>query len=211
MDEEYNNRIRPYLDIMDKLRAYLKNSDIKVPVIVTCGMQSSGKSSTLESITHIQLPKGQNTVTLCPIIMQLRNTKEKEFARIKYESESEDLFKNIELNEIADEIMDYQNRLLQAEGLAEDKKKLFDKPIQVEINRNKAPNLTLIDLPGLTFSENIEKASKEICMKYITKPETTVLLVLSGQDDVSNSYGIKLMRSIKDSKNRFVPIISKSD
>ena len=40
-------------------------------------MQSHGKSSTLESITNISLPKGDGTVTVCPIKISLRKAKDK--------------------------------------------------------------------------------------------------------------------------------------
>ena len=111
MDEEYNEKIRSFLDLADKLSYLLKGTKIKVPKIASCGMQSHGKSSTLESITHISLPKGDGTVTVCPIKIQLRNTKEKEYARIKFEEESEDRFQEIRLNEITDKIIEYQNKL----------------------------------------------------------------------------------------------------
>ena len=75
MDKAYNDSIRPYLDLAEKLRVILKGTSIKIPRIASCGMQSHGKSSTLESITHINLPKGDGTVTVCPIKVQLRNVK----------------------------------------------------------------------------------------------------------------------------------------
>ena len=84
MDKEYNENIRPLLDLADKLAPILKGTKIKIPRIASCGMQSHGKSSTLESITHISLPKGDGTVTICPIKISLRKaTSEEEYARIK--------------------------------------------------------------------------------------------------------------------------------
>ena len=57
-------------------------------------MQSHGKSSTLESITHISLPKGDGTVTICPIKISLRNSDE-EYARIKFECDNENNLKKL--------------------------------------------------------------------------------------------------------------------
>ncbi len=49
-------------------------------------MQSHGKSSILESITHISLPKGDGTITIYPIKISLRRAKTKEeFGKIKFE------------------------------------------------------------------------------------------------------------------------------
>ena len=76
MDKAYNYNIRPLLDLADKLIPLLKGTKIRIPRIASCGMQSHGKSSTLESITHISLPKGDGTVTICPIKISLRNSDE---------------------------------------------------------------------------------------------------------------------------------------
>ena len=67
MDNSYNDNMKPYLDLTEDLSKYLKGTDIKIPIIVICGMQSHGKSSTLESITHIYLPQGDGTKTICSI------------------------------------------------------------------------------------------------------------------------------------------------
>ena len=48
MDKAYNDNIRPLLDLADELSSLLKGTNIKIPKIASCGMQSHGKSSTLE-------------------------------------------------------------------------------------------------------------------------------------------------------------------
>ena len=211
MDQEYNEKIRPYLDLADKLSYLLKDTQIKIPKIASCGMQSHGKSSTLESITHISLPKGDGTVTVCPIKIQLRNTKEKEYARIKFEKESEDDFQEINLDEISDKIMEYQDEVKRKNGIKENEIKLFDELIQVEVNRKNAPNLTLIDLPGLNFDPKIQSQSEKINEKYLQEEETTVLLVLKGGEEITNSFATKFMLKIKNYQNRFNAIVTNSD
>ena len=174
-------------------------------------MQSHGKSSTLESITHISLPKGDGTVTICPIKIQLRNTKEKEYARIKFEKESEDDFQEINLDEISDKIMEYQDEVKKKNGVKEGQVKLFNQLIQVEVNRKNAPNLTLIDLPGLNFDPKIQSQSEKINEKYLQEEETTVLLVLKGGEEITNSFATKFMLKIKNYQNRFNAIVTNSD
>ena len=211
MDKSYNDSIRPLLDLADRLTVLFKGTTIKIPRIASCGMQSHGKSSTLESITHISLPKGDGTVTICPIKISLRNTQGDEFARIKFELEPEDKYEKISLDEIADKIEDYQNQVKRENNVKENQIKLFDKVIQVEVNRKNAPNLTLYDMPGLNFNKDIRKESEAINEKYLKEKETTVLLAISGSEEVNNCYVTDWMKRIPDYQKRFNAIITKAD
>ena len=211
MDKSYNDNVKPLLDLADRLTVLFKGTTIKIPRIASCGMQSHGKSSTLESITHISLPKGDGTVTICPIKISLRNAKEEEFARIKFELDNEDKYEKISLDEIADKIMEYQNKVKIENNVRENEIKLFDKVIQVEVNRKNAPNLTLYDMPGLNFKKEIKKKSEEINEKFLKEKETTVLLVISGSEEVTNSYATEWMKKIPDYNKRFNAIITKAD
>ena len=214
MDKAFNDNIRPLLDLAEKLTPLLKGTNIKLPRIASCGMQSHGKSSTLESITHISLPKGDGTVTICPIKISLRNS-DKEYARIKFEFESEEKYRTIKLNEISDKIIEYQEEAKKMHAVKTEEKKdeikLFDEVIQVEVNRKNAPNLTLYDLPGLNFKESIKEQSAMINEKYLKEEETTVLLVLSGEEEITNAYTIEWMKKIPNYQKRFNPIITKAD
>ena len=211
MDKSYNDSIRPLLDLADRLTVLFKGTTIKIPRIASCGMQSHGKSSTLESITHISLPKGEGTVTICPIKISLRNSKDEEYARIKFELEGEDKYERITLDEIAGKIEEYQNRVKEENHVREKEVKLFDKVIQVEVNRKNAPNLTLYDMPGLNFNKDIKQKSEEINEKFLKEKETTVLLVISGSEEVNNSYATEWMKRIPDFNKRFNAIITKAD
>jgi interferon-induced GTP-binding protein Mx1 len=75
MEEIYNSDISPILNAFDKIRELLRKetNKIELPRIVVIGDQSSGKSSVLESITRISLPRGDNTVTRSPIELQMKN------------------------------------------------------------------------------------------------------------------------------------------
>ena len=83
-------QVRPWLDKIDKIREVLGQANevpISLPTIVVIGDQSSGKSSVLESISGINLPKGGGCVTKCPLIMQLRTTEGEEYADIRTANE----------------------------------------------------------------------------------------------------------------------------
>ena len=209
MDNSYNDNMKPYLDLAEDLRKYLKGTDIKIPIIVICGMQSHGKSSTLESITHISLPQGDGTKTICPIKISLRNSneEEEEYARVKFESQNDSSYEKISIDEIQEKVDAYQEKVKKNTS----RKALYDKVIQVEVNKKNVPNLTLYDLPGINFDKDIQQKSMDINKRFLNMEEATVLLVVSGTEEVTNSAAIDLMRGIKNYKNRFSIVISKAD
>ena len=57
--------IRPLLDANDKLREVLDGEEIRLPTIAVIGGQSAGKSSILERISNVDLPRGGGMVTRC--------------------------------------------------------------------------------------------------------------------------------------------------
>ncbi|CAI5966716.1 unnamed protein product [Closterium sp. NIES-65] len=70
----FNENVRPMLDAIDKLRVLgLKEEGIELPTIVVVGDQSSGKSSVLENLSGINLPRGKGIVTRVPLILRLQS------------------------------------------------------------------------------------------------------------------------------------------
>ena len=190
MNDKFKQSIRPILDCFDKIRIHLKETGIIMPCICSVGCQSAGKSSVLESITGIQLPRGEGTVTRCPIMIQLRNAQKKESARIKYEKDPAESWKEIKIGEIAENIVNYQKKLLQEEG----NPVLSDKAIQLEVQRYSTPDLTLYDLPGITHKddETFEKI-KNIIIKYLESKETIALFVHSSTSDFDANECLSLI------------------
>ena len=66
-------------------------------------------------------------------------------------------------------------------------------------------------MPGLNFKKEIRKKSEEINEKFLKEKETTVLLVISGSEEVTNSYATEWMKKIPDYNKRFNAIITKAD
>ena len=62
---EYDRHVRPFIDLIDNLRHFGLEKDVSLPSIVVVGDQSSGKSSTLEAISGIQLPRGSGRTEIC--------------------------------------------------------------------------------------------------------------------------------------------------
>ena len=212
MIEKLNSKIRPLLEIYDNLRDVLELANINIPIIATCGMQSHGKSSTLESITKIQLPTKAETCTICPIKICLRETKDKPYFNIKLVDEEyiQDDKKITNFKILKNKIDEYQNKVRRKCNL-KDAKITSSKIIQLDVYKNNVPNLNLYDLPGVTFVDGIKEEAEKIYGDFLDNEETTVLLILNGGDDLTNSSVIEWMKKAKNYKKRFIPIVAKAD
>ena len=206
IEAKYKDNIRPILDKFDKIRDILKDTKIDIPKIVAVGDQSSGKSSVLDSISGIALPKGGGRVTRCPIEIQLRKEDKngkKGYAKIQIEGDEN--FKQCTFEELKNEIKLYQARIL--EICNNEKKIITDKVIRIQVFNERAPDLTLIDLPGLTYIDGkAEEEIKTLYKKYTSGLNTIILLVVSGHNEIDSSESYKCI-NLKNT----IPIYTKID
>ena len=141
----FDANIRPKLDAIDKVRHHLTGVNIELPAIVVVGDQSSGKSSVLESLSGIGLPRGGNLVTRCPLELALRRG-DIECAVLSYTDPadgSKEIIKKIHIDEVPDAVS------AATEHLAGTKSGLVSALISLKVTKPEAPDLTLIDLPGI--------------------------------------------------------------
>ena len=68
----YSSLSAGVIDLGNQLRALGVTSDIRLPTLVTAGNQSSGKSSVVEAIAGIPLPRSSGTCTRCPTDVRMR-------------------------------------------------------------------------------------------------------------------------------------------
>jgi len=68
----YDRQSQKYISIVQKLRACGLEEVIKLPKIAVIGNQSAGKSSLLEAISQVRLPRASGTCTRCPMEVVLR-------------------------------------------------------------------------------------------------------------------------------------------
>ncbi|XP_015276552.1 PREDICTED: interferon-induced GTP-binding protein Mx-like [Gekko japonicus] len=69
---QYEEMVRPCIDLIDSLRAFGVEKDLALPAIAVIGDQSSGKSSVLEALSGVALPRGNGIVTRCPLELKLK-------------------------------------------------------------------------------------------------------------------------------------------
>jgi len=199
-------------------------SSSEVPIelhnIVTIGIQSAGKSSVIENISEIELPRNSGIGTKAPLQIRLRNAFDKEYCRIKYGDETDDKWKEININETNEYIRKYQDNLFKDKDNYDVNSQLTDSLIVLEICRKGSCDLTIIDLPGITHVDSdTEELVKNMVIKYIEKPKTIVLFVHNSTSDFVSDECINLIKKVDDreSKNensikkRIIPVLTRID
>ncbi|XP_043556126.1 protein Mx1-like, partial [Chiloscyllium plagiosum] len=118
------------------------DKDLALPAIAVIGDQSSGKSSVLEALSRVSLPRGSGIVTRCPLELKLKKAKEDNVWKGKLTNE----YFQVDLtdpSEVEKEIQAAQN-IMAGEGLG-----ISQELISLQIESSNVPDLTLIDLPGI--------------------------------------------------------------
>ncbi|KAF9685069.1 hypothetical protein SADUNF_Sadunf03G0016000 [Salix dunnii] len=204
-----NDRIRPLLDAVDKLRQLqVMKEGIQLPTIVVVGDQSSGKSSVLESLAGISLPRGQGICTRVPLIMRLQHhfAPEPELS-LEYSG------KTVRTSEaeIAGAIT------LATEEIAGGGKGISNTPLTLVVKKKGVPDLTMVDLPGITRvpvhgqPENIYEQIAGIIMEYIRPEESIILNVLSATVDFTTCESIRMSQKVDKNGARTLAVVTKAD
>ena len=148
LSEQWNSTgSRCLLSAIDKMREILHEEKVALPEIVVVGDQSVGKSSVLEAISSIQLPRAQNICTRCPLELRLKAAQNEEYATIRsgVDFTNENDKRINDLANIADEITRLTSQIA-GEGV-----NVSSHPIYLTVYKEDMPyDLTLIDLPGIT-------------------------------------------------------------
>jgi interferon-induced GTP-binding protein Mx1 len=143
------------------------------------GDQSAGKSSVLEAISGIQLPRAQNICTRCPLELRMKLTTGNEYAIICNSKSSQNQAETLhDMSQIRSAV----TRL--AAEIAGEGTNVSSTPIYLAVyKRSILYDLTLIDLPGITRNSLSEQADDihtqilNLIHTYI-EPPTAVSLFL---------------------------------
>uniref|UniRef100_A0A8C1ULD0 Uncharacterized protein n=1 Tax=Cyprinus carpio TaxID=7962 RepID=A0A8C1ULD0_CYPCA len=205
--------IRPYIDLIDTLRSVGIQKDLALPTIVVIGDQSSGKSSVLEALSGIALPRGSGIVTRCPLELRLRNVTggvswKAVLPRLSYEE------KMIEFGDpslVEKHVEEAQNELA-GKGV-----KICDDLVTLEVRSADVCDLTLIDLPGIARvpvqgqPQDIGNQIKRLIMKFIEKPETINMVVVPCNTDIATTEALKMAQEVDPEGVRTFAILTKPD
>ncbi|XP_031402379.1 dynamin-related protein 4C-like [Punica granatum] len=205
----YNDRIRPILDAVDRLRnLQVMKEGIQLPTIVVVGDQSSGKSSVLESLAGINLPRGQGICTRVPLIMRLQN----------HPCPDPELYLEFNGKLVVTDEDNVTFAISSAtEQIAGRQKGISNTPLTLVVKKDGVPDLTMVDLPGITRvpvhgqPENIYEQISEMIMEYIRPEESIILNVLSATVDFSTCESIRMSQMVDKTGHRTLAVVTKAD
>jgi len=206
------------LALQDELRDVGLQQYISLPAIVVVGTQSAGKSSVLESVVGLDfLPRGDGVVTRRPLELRMVHIMPGD------ERSSEGQPWGVFDDEKGKKYTDFEEVRAaiaqRTDQVAGANKGIIDDPIKLTIYGETCPDLTLIDLPGITRvpasgsdqTEDVEQVTKDMATRYIRDERSIILAVMSGNVDMTTSDALQLARQYDRDGNRTIGVLTKID
>ncbi|CAM4602546.1 unnamed protein product [Leuciscus chuanchicus] len=210
LSQHYEEKVRPCIDLVDSLRSLGVEEDLNLPAIAVIGDQSSGKSSVLEALSGVALPRGTGIVTRCPLVLKLKRiTKDNNWhGLLSYNGQIKQLKNPAEI----------ENAVLNAQTvLAGEGEGISHEMITLEIQSSDVPDLTLIDLPGIARiatgnqPKDIEKQIKDLIEKFIKRQKTISLVVVPANIDIATTEALQMASKVDSTGQRTLGILTKPD
>ncbi|KAF2176238.1 hypothetical protein K469DRAFT_760882 [Zopfia rhizophila CBS 207.26] len=152
-----------------------------LPQVIVCGDQSSGKSSIVEAISGVSFPIKSNLCTRFLTKLVLRKTSHSR-------SDSEQL----SLKGRAAMAISTHGRAISTDLL------------RVEVSGPDRPHLTIVDLPGLIYSETKQQSASDV-----EEPRSIILVVVLVKNDYANQIVLKLAHAAYKKGTRTLSVIIK--
>ncbi|NXI42544.1 MX protein, partial [Galbula dea] len=210
LSDQYEEKIRPCIDLVDSLRALGVEKDLALPAIAVIGDQSSGKSSVLEALSGIALPRGNGIVTRCPLELKLK--------RIPATQQWKGNISFLTTNVLLKGPSEVEKAIRYAQDIvAGPKGGISGELISLEIWSPDVPDLTLIDLPGIARvavgdqPKDIGEQIKLLLKKVIGCKETLNLVVVPCNVDIATTEALKMAQEVDPSGERTLGILTKPD
>eukprot|EP01041_Mallomonas_annulata_P005619 gene5619-11342_t len=201
----------PLVNKLQDVFGAIGQQSIDLPQITVVGSQSAGKSSVLENIVGRDfLPRGSGIVTRRPLILQLYSLPNSSLVSPDPKGAEWGEFLHLpgqkfyNFGEIRAEIVRETDRITGSN------KGISNKSINLKIYSPFVLNLTLVDLPGITkVPTDVEEQIQDMCLEFIRKPNAIILAVSAANQDLANSEGLKLARTVDPEGARTIGVLTK--
>ena len=212
MSDPGNEGMEKMIPLINKLQDAFQQTgqalDIDLPQIAVVGSQSAGKSSVLETFVGKDfLPRGSGIVTRRPLVLQLINSPQGEWAEF-YHAKGK---KFTSFDDVRKEIEDETDRMTGSN------KGISAIPINLTVYSPNVLNLTLVDLPGMTRvpvgdqPKDIEQQIRDMLYQFITRDSCLILAVSPANSDLANSDAMKIAKEVDPDGLRTIGVITKLD
>ena len=192
--------------------------NLSIPRLVVVGSQSSAKSSILNALSGIDiLPTKSTLCTRCPLSLQLYHDTTQEVVKFYLMQDGARVLKKTlplgDPTRISTEIEYFTNVLGGTQtGISKSE-------IILEVRSAKAPNLSVLDLPGITQvsltsegqPEDIKQQIIDLISHYICDDNTVILAVMPAREDIEVDVTLDLVKQCNPKLDRVVAILSKPD
>ncbi|CAB1121527.1 unnamed protein product [Ectocarpus sp. CCAP 1310/34] len=218
LDEAIEREVRPWLDLVDSLRAQGIQDELSLPQIAVMGDQSCGKSSVLEALSGVQFPRGSGLVTRCPVQLIMKRTKpgdgwhgktSVEWKRGPQPPAAGHVASPEALVGVIEELMN---------AVCEGQKNGFSSDfIAIEIKSPDCPDLTLIDLPGIVRtavsgqSQGVITEVNGLIENYLRSERTIILAIVPANQDVATVDILERAKKVDPSGKRTIGVLTKPD
>ncbi|KAH8818765.1 P-loop containing nucleoside triphosphate hydrolase protein [Flagelloscypha sp. PMI_526] len=229
------------LDLVNRLHNTGVGLEIDLPLIAVIGSQSAGKSSLIESMSGITLPRAAGTCTRCPTECRLTRSDESWKGIVKLHLSTDargqpipvrnvpfgptirskvDIEERIRhaqraiLNPSVDDVTRFLTEDLDEEGSPEID---FSNWVSLEICGPDMADLSFIDLPGLIQSTGSRGRESDIQLveslvtSYISKSNCLILLTVTCETDFQTQGAQRLAKKYDPEGNRTIGVLTKPD
>ncbi|KAF8504661.1 P-loop containing nucleoside triphosphate hydrolase protein [Russula emetica] len=184
-DSQYAARRKRMFEFLTRVRAIGADVDLDIPAIVVMGWQSAGKSSLIEAISGITLPRASGTCTR--VSLRLTNATDSSTREIPFGgiiTEKSDVTERIRRAQkaILSPSVSPDNFLSRTESDFEESDISFSSDcIVLHISGPDITDLNFIDLPGLFVGgEDTEiNLIRDLAISYIRRPSCIILLTVT--------------------------------
>ncbi|KAK7747408.1 hypothetical protein SLS53_001663 [Cytospora paraplurivora] len=215
---------RDLLDIVDRLRSRGVSHYVDLPQIIVCGSQSSGKSSTLESLSGISFPTAEGLCTRFATELILRRGNKTEISVHINPGAGRSEKERIALAAFAPKTSDRGNigKIIEsakgAMGLSGEGAKVFSTDVlRIELVSPEQPNLTIVDLPGLfgasdkNQTDDDSEMVQNLVTSYMKQRRSIILAVVAADNAFANQPVTKFARDIDPEGTRTLGLLTKTD
>lgn len=226
--EQLNNpTAKLLLDTIDNLRELRVGEIVHLPQIIVVGDQSSGKSSVLEAISGMNFPVHGELCTRFATELIMRRHPETKItvsiqrattpAGLGHDGEQEETLPFNKTSLDKDTLPDIIKEAREHMEIRTGSKRFSKDTLRVVVAGPNAPQLTLVDLPGIFHSQTSEQTLKdkklvnELIGSYMRESKSIILVVVAANNQLANQSVLSRAKQHDSEGKRIVGVITKPD